>query len=456
MAEASSGDWPVAASLAPLSSAAQASRLEDVVRGGVQPPLLVEYGAVRVEGGFVLAIDVERSPLGPYMVEAYGHRRYHVRVGTRTVPMTEREVRDAYALALRSRDVRPSAWADHGLPLQPPSGDPWIVVSALPEEPFSDILDMRLVTRQDLQPPAAMATYINSDQIGDLTPALQGLTRWADGYFSVDYERDGTEHRIVRIHRDGAAALALRMRPGPKGEVWVVRVSRIVNAALLYLGWLWEAFGLRRPVELQIAVHRGPDHLFEQSTPTERELEWRVVVQPFGMEVGAISTSEYVLPWELRRASVRHRVVLTLADRMYQAIGEQQAEVPFRRGLLHDLTGTCINMSVGSDNIWDEAGGGHIGWIYDDDSVVSTRTGEIVGWYSDGVVMDLSGDAVAVLELAPGTGCPDDFIGTELASNPGGAAQTFTASRQHSRRKLDVPAATRKWSSVDLRTLFGP
>ena len=455
VAEAASGDWPAAESLSPLS-AALIGRLEDIVRSGVHPPLLAEYGALPVQGGFVLAVDVERSPIGPYVVEAYGHRRYHVRVGTRTVPMTEREVRDAYAIARRAREVRPGVWAEHGLPLPAPNDDPWVVVSALPEEPLVEMFDMRLVTTADLQPPNEMATYINNDAIGDLTPSLRGLSRWLDGYFAVDQERDGTEYRVVRLHRDGAAAIAMRLRPGPDGEVWAIRVVRKVNAALLYLGWLWERFGLRAPIEIDIAVHRRPEHLFERPVSMSRDPEWRVVVQPYGLSVQAIRTTEYVLPWELRRASVRHGLVLRLADRLYQAIGDQQAEVPFRRGLLHDRSGTCINVSVGTDTIWDEAGGGHIGWVYDDDSVWSTYSGEHVAWYSDGVVMDKDGAAIAVLELAPGVGCPEDFIGSHLQGDPGGSARSFVGQRRPPPQRLTAPAPSRRWSAADLRSHFGP
>jgi hypothetical protein len=75
--------------------------------------LLVEFLTVDVDSGYVLVGDVRTSPLGLYMVEAYGDRHYHIRTGTRTVSMTEQQVRDAYALAVRVRDRRPDVWAAH-------------------------------------------------------------------------------------------------------------------------------------------------------------------------------------------------------------------------------------------------------------------------------------------------------------------------------------------------------
>jgi len=81
--------------IVPLTDRAVAGVLEDITRASVGPPLLATFRVVDGVGGFVLAVEVLRSPLGPYMVEAYGEHRYHVRMGTRTVPMPERQVQDA-------------------------------------------------------------------------------------------------------------------------------------------------------------------------------------------------------------------------------------------------------------------------------------------------------------------------------------------------------------------------
>src|SRR4051812_43418099 len=52
-------------------------RLEDIVRDGVKPPLVWRLEAVEVDDGFVLVAEVQRSTLGPYMVELANERRYY-------------------------------------------------------------------------------------------------------------------------------------------------------------------------------------------------------------------------------------------------------------------------------------------------------------------------------------------------------------------------------------------
>jgi predicted HTH transcriptional regulator len=106
--------------------------LEDVARSSVRPPLLMQVRPLEGPGGFVLVVEILRSPLGPYMVEAYGDRRYAVRVGSRTVPMTEQQVRDAYALASRARERRGEVWDSHALPMKAATSEAWLTVSVFP------------------------------------------------------------------------------------------------------------------------------------------------------------------------------------------------------------------------------------------------------------------------------------------------------------------------------------
>ncbi|MHB8290526.1 MAG: AlbA family DNA-binding domain-containing protein [Acidimicrobiales bacterium] len=108
-----------AQSLTPLPAPSITGVIEDIVRAGIHPPLLMSSMVFETDGGWIVAIDVEPSPLGPYMVEAYGEQRYHRRSGTRVHPMSEQEVRDAYALAQRSSGLRSQVWMEHSLPLAP-------------------------------------------------------------------------------------------------------------------------------------------------------------------------------------------------------------------------------------------------------------------------------------------------------------------------------------------------
>ena len=64
-------------------------RLEDIVRTGIRPPLVVTSSRVGDDAGYVLVVHVWPSPLGPYMVETYEDRRYYHRNGKSTAPMSE-------------------------------------------------------------------------------------------------------------------------------------------------------------------------------------------------------------------------------------------------------------------------------------------------------------------------------------------------------------------------------
>jgi schlafen family protein len=447
------GDWPVAKEITPLTDYGLPSRLEDIWRSGVHPPLLADPHLIEVDGGYVLTVDVQPSPVGPYMVEAYGERRHHIRVGTSAVPMTEQQVRDAYALAFRARERRPLVWQEHALPMTTPTEHPWIILSALPEEPLNERLDMRTVESRDLLPPPQMATYINNWELGDLTPALESLTRWVDGFYGVDTDQEGAR-RVVRIHRDGAAAIAIRLIED--GDIiFPVSIARQVNAALLYLGWLWTSFGVAPQVEMAIVLHNAVGKVLSLGGQPDTRLSRPIAGIP-GLDPGHIETAEYVLPWTVSRASVRHAILMRLVDRILQAGGEKQAGAPFRRGRLYDRTGTSLNVTVGGPVIIDDAGSGGLGRVHIDGSISSVTTGDIVGWYLDGVLIDLEGNCVAALEMAPGIACPDDFVGSSLERDAEGLAPGLNGTLMPPPTPLEQPNPTGRWSSVDLRSLLKP
>jgi hypothetical protein len=119
-----------AAGLSPITDQALPGRIEDVVRAGVSPPLLYQLNRIDIAGGYVLEVVVDPSPLGPYMAMNYAdaRHRYFKRHGTRVDSMSEQEVRDAYALAMRAAEHRPTVWADHKLPLVFDDGKPRLSV----------------------------------------------------------------------------------------------------------------------------------------------------------------------------------------------------------------------------------------------------------------------------------------------------------------------------------------
>ena len=73
----SAGQDAVPESITPLTDRGTVAMFENVVRSAVRPPLLMRLHSIEVPGGYCLIADVDQSPLGPYMVEAYGEQRFH-------------------------------------------------------------------------------------------------------------------------------------------------------------------------------------------------------------------------------------------------------------------------------------------------------------------------------------------------------------------------------------------
>jgi hypothetical protein len=451
------GDWPVPTNLTPLSDRKLIGRLENIVRAGVQPPLIVELEPVDVAGGFALVIDVQPSPLGPYMVDGYDERRYYARSGRHVDRMSEQQIRDAYALAIRARERRPEVWDRHGLPRTPLNEvEVWLVISALPEEPLTEILDMLTITSEALQPPAAMATYINNWHAGDFTPALEGLARWVDGFHSIDMH-DGP-YRELRLHRDGAAAITTRL-PVNQGILDPVRVARVANTTLLYLGWFWEHFALAQPVETHVALHNATGKVLYLGTRSGVPDTSRQIAAPPGLSVNPITLTEVLMPPSVSRASGRHHLLMRFMDRLCQAAGEMRCEPMFRRGQLYDRAGEYLHAVAGGRSIFDFLTNGQSAWIDTQGVVTNTHTGAHVGWFDQGVLTDTAGDAVAVLEFAPGPGCPPRFVGTTLLEDAFEGLQWVlgepTPPQQHA-VPAERPGVTGEWSETDLRTLLAP
>jgi hypothetical protein len=438
-------EWPVADRLTPLTDPTLLGRLEDVARAGVRPSLIVNYSSIAVDGGYVLAVDVDRSPLGPYMVELNGDRRYHHRIGTRTYPMSEAEVADRYALALRNSERRGIAWIDHFLPIQPPTGDPWLMVSGIPLDPLVEVLDLRHLEPGDFRPPSEPSepsVYLNNVELADLTPLLSRLGRWADGFFGDDPATEHSLPRSARFHRDGSIGLALQLsRSGPSDAVDIIRQSRILNGLLSYVGWTWTRIGVRRPVELDVRVRRcdGIPFVLDQGEPT-------IVSKPAGVNVDTIELREIVEPGALQRASERHRVVKRFADRAHQAFGSGSATLPFVRGELYGASGEPLDISATTDAMYDAHN--QVAWIHSGGTVVATHSGQPVGGWFDGVLTDNLGAVLGVVELTPGSGCPDDFIATHLHGNPSGRGHYNPNDRPTPEPTDRRPAAsTRQWSN---------
>lgn len=448
------GDWPTPAALVGLTDRTLPGRLEDIVRAGVQPPLLATFSVVELDDpAYALVVETERSALGPNMVEAYGARSYHRRTGTRTFPMTETEVRDAYQLAMRLEDRRREQWARHDLPLTAPTGDPWLLVSAVPTEPLREMLDLRHIDTEALVPPTEPSVYLNNWDLADLTPALRALAMWSDGFFSDDMRTDGSLSRLVRLHRDGSVALGIQLeRSGDPTPVSLVRVSRVLNGLLRYLGWMWDRFALHQRIELHLRVRRADVAAFE----VDDDEVARMMPRPEGLSVDSVEHTSFVTPTDLLRASTRHPVVQELADRLAQAFGRPRADYPFRLGELYGRTGEPLGISAGTDGLYTDHAG-HIAWIRQGGLVQRANDAQPVGRWHDGVLTGPDGRVLAVLELATGHLCPDDFAATSLRRSARGVAASYhQGNPEPPLQPDDLPDGVAEWSDADpLLTIRG-
>jgi hypothetical protein len=433
-------DHVTAKELRPLSDPTLQGRVENIARAGVQPPLLYELRRVEVDGGFVLEATVDASPLGPYMVTNYSPTdgRYFKRHGTHVDRMSESEVRDAYTLALRAAERRPELWAEHGLPLLI-GGAPQLCVSALPFEPLPELLELRRVIVEDLKPPRELFDFI--DSMSDAVNAVAASSLWAQGFVG----KSPHTNTHVRLHRDGAYGISQvlmeSMRPTDG--------ARIANAILAYLGWLWQRFDLRRPVEINITVANidGLQLLVDQ-------LGSRLPVQAIGMVVKNSGLTREVEPWELGTPSTRHRVVQAFMDSLMQAYGMPRAEVPFSTGFLYGPTGPLsILLQPDQAMIWSEPGRRQLGRLEPSGAVFSCRSGAQVGHVDGGVIVDLAGDTLAATEMGTGTGYPADHHPLTRAQFELGEATT-RSSATDTPGLPPPPAPTGQWSSRALETVL--
>lgn len=208
IAERVVGSDAVADRVVELSDRTLVGRLADLIANAVRPTLRWFPTVVdRPSGGYVLIVDVERSPLGPYMVDAYDDHRYWRRVHTSTMPMDERLVHDLYAEAVRWASQRDAVWAQVQLPLAPTwSSRPWLTASGIPEmllgEPFDPatrpIVDLAY-GRQDTE----------HARIAGLDDLASKFTPWGGGFIAeANAERGPGSYppgpqTVVRLHRNG-------------------------------------------------------------------------------------------------------------------------------------------------------------------------------------------------------------------------------------------------------------
>ena len=449
--------------LTPMSDIAVVGRLEDVVQSGIRPPLLYSLQRFPAEPtGFVLVASVNRSPLGPYMVEVYGDRRYHIRVGTRTFEMTEQQVRDAYVLALREAEHRDTVREAHALPLEPPTGDPWLTISALPHEPLSELFAPTTGGLEIIRPPAWLTNTYHA-QLGELQSLTSRLSIWADGVFAEDRVRESRPPQsLIRVHRNGAVAVAKRLSYGPSGEeqqerekvvIKATEFARILNGYLMYLAWLWNEFRLANPTELNVRLENLDWAVLERMPgwhPEQLEL-----VQPPAAPPATAQLRKELLPWELLNAVERHRLIKDFLVRLYNAFGLDLVPVMFDRGWLYSPT-DFLKLSVSGCCVWTDDGN-EVASV-ESDGIIRRSDGQAVALYQDGVVLDESGDCVAALEFATGEGLPTDFHPPRVVLDPRAKVPRGGSGEPRDAKEPKLPGelgTSRRWASKLLPELLG-
>lgn len=375
-----------------LATQSVVGQMRHIVQAGVQPPLVWAVEAYATGDGWVIVAEVEPSGLGPYMVDGYNEQRYFVRIGTDVVRMSERSVRDAYALASRAASQREGEWQQRFLPLQGSDESPWLSLSAVPLPPLRDLFEGREVEPSSFAEPPLMANYRSHTDLG---AAARQMYHWADGLAGE------TPDLAVRLHRNGAAGIIERW--GEQLDLGLI--ARQTNAYLMYLAWYWTRFSLSRPVEVR-ARFTG---LTVARIGSAGGFPAPPVRQPAGLIVNEIEVSEEILPWELLRAPARHRLIRRLIERLTLAYGLSHSGELFESGWLFDRSQRRTRFALSRGSIWHPAANTRVAQIDSEGRVIGSQ-GKPVLFLNSGALVDASGDTVALVEMAGGHSCPPEFV----------------------------------------------
>ncbi len=424
-----------ASRVAALASRAVVGQMQHIVQASVQPPLIWTVEAYPAGDGWVIVAEVEPSDLGPYMVDGYGEHRYYVRAGTDVVRMGERSVRDAYALASRAQGQRENEWERRFLPLRGVDGSQWLSVAAVPLAPARELYEGREVEPSSFAEPPGLMRYLDHT---DLRVATRQMYHWADGLAGE------TEDFAVRLHRNGAAGIIEHWGP----EINLGLVARQTNAYLAYLAWYWTRFSLTRPVEVR-ALFTG---LTGAHIGRAGGFPALPVRQPAGLTVDHVEVDDEVLPWELAKAPVRHRLVRRLVERLTLAYGLTYSGDLFESGWLFDRNQRRTRFALGRGLIWLPSSRTRVAQIDQQGRIIGSH-GAAGLFLSRGAIVDEQGDTVAVVEMAEGFGCPAEFLPSYVDAAVDGPGQSGIDSIEP---WLDsaVPDASGLWSDRTLDDLL--
>jgi hypothetical protein len=438
-----------ASEIIPLLDTHLSGQMEDLIRTGIQPSLIFELREIEVAGGFVIVLDVERSAIGPNRVEYGSSSRYFKRGQTHVQEMTEQEIRDAYALALRQAEQLSASWSRHGFPPRNSSELPSLSIGTVPVGPSFDEFSPRQVDLVTLSPSPALRAYVAFNAV-DLN-----LGRWDTWHDGLRWEIAGGGDLVtgpgssiresVCLYRDGGAVVGAPVRTN---QVYLLSIARLANALLAYLGFIYGVVDVRQPLEIRMRL----DNLVGTSLMMPNPNAFpRTFALPAGVNEGVVLSTSEVKPQDLQRSSVRHRIVWDLVDRLAHGYGRRGEDFGFRCGWLHGADGAALMTTIMGDQIYDYARNHQVARIGEDGRVVGTSHNSTFGWLSGGALLALDGSTVAVTEFATGAGCPDSFLQTTRRGD--GASDPTSTSEVSRRVSIDCPGPTGLWSPTSLAQL---
>ncbi|MCY7280830.1 MAG: ATP-binding protein [Sphingomonas bacterium] len=135
-----------AAELRPLTGSpdVEQTRIRDMIRSSIEPPLNVRVEVLDVEGGFVLLVGIDFQFNGPYRTTYQGSRKFTIRDGTSKAEMTYQQLRNAFGKRDRIfeeiKHVHVERLADlrQLIALRRFEDKPWLFLHVFPLIAFSD------------------------------------------------------------------------------------------------------------------------------------------------------------------------------------------------------------------------------------------------------------------------------------------------------------------------------
>lgn len=449
VAERKVDDLSVADVVVPLDDRSLTSRMADLILDSVRPTLTWKETYIDVEGGYVLILDVDPSPIGPYMVQFAGEYRYYRRVGEKSRPMPEDMVRDLYAAAAVWDRDRGELWANMQIPMAAHWGDhPLLTVTGVPIHVGDRVFDPAVVTIEDLRPAAAMHYSGYHAMLGGVPALVNGFRVWADGFYS---EADGLldnreklppEPQVrARVHRNGTCALAAHVATTDRLDP-----VRLADAYLAYFAALWATRGVRS-VEFALELTG-----FERRPGTVQPT-YPTADHPAGAPPISASVREVLNVDHLASPTSRHETLAVFANRVANSFGDPAVATGWTRGLLRTEQKATRLVATRGDIV--DLNAGASPWLIAENGSVRhpSNLERRVAWWSDGALLDLDGNLLATIEfptienLQPdfAVGHPDATYGDDLQHR---APEALTAT-DGALGPATRPACTGRWAATD-------